>query len=135
MPTMKLTQLAVDRIGSPTTGRIEYFDTVLPAFALRVAASGHKSWVVFYRIHGRLRRYTIGPLAQHPKVDEARARARDILHEAERGIDPAEAKAAAKKPRAPSPESEPDTVRKIARLFIARYAKPKNRAWKSNNAF
>jgi integrase len=128
MPTMKLTQLAADRIGAPTAGRLEYFDTVLPAFALRVAASGHKSWVVFYRVRRRLRRYTIGTVAQYPKVEEARSLARDILREAERGIDPAEAKAAAKKPAAPAPE--PDTVRKIAELFIERYAKAKNRSWK-----
>jgi hypothetical protein len=124
MPTMKLTQLAVDRIGAPNAGRVEYFDTVLPSFALRVAQSGHKSWVVFYRVRGRQRRYTIGTLAQYPKVEDARSRARDILHEAERGIDPADAKTAAK--QAP----DPDTVRKIAKQFIERYARPKNRSWK-----
>ncbi len=87
---------------------------------------GHKSWGVFYRIGGRQRRYTIGTLAQYPKVEEARSRAREILHEVGRGVDPAEAKIAARK----APTREPDAVRKIAMQFIERYAKPKNRSWK-----
>ena len=60
MPTMKLTQIAVDRLSPPKTGRLEFFDTHLPGFGLRIADTGHKAWVVFYRISGRQRRYTIG---------------------------------------------------------------------------
>ncbi len=121
MPTMKLTQIAVDRLSPPKTGRLEFFDTHLPGFGLRIADTGHKAWVVFYRIEGRQRRYTIGTLAAYPKVDLARERAREILRDVERGIDPAEAKAA--------PARKADTVESLAALFITRYAKPKNRSW------
>jgi hypothetical protein len=121
MPTMKLTQLAVDKLSPPKTGRLEFFDTHLPAFGLRIADTGHKAWVVFYRIGGRQRRYTIGTLATHPKVELARERAREILRDVERGIDPAEAKVV--------PSRQVDTVETLATQFVSRYAKPKNRSW------
>ena len=122
MPTMKLTQIAVDKLKPPKTGRLEFFDAHLPGFGLRIADTGHKAWVVFYRVGGKQRRYTIGPLAKYPKVDLARERAREILRDVERGIDPAEAKAA--------PTHKIDTVEMLAKQFITRYAKPKNRSWR-----
>ena len=33
------------------------FDAMTPSLALRVTPTGHKSWVMFYRHHGRLRRW------------------------------------------------------------------------------
>jgi len=60
MPRKKLTDLFVERIAPPSKGRLEYFDTTFPALALRVTDTGHKSWSLFYRTAGRLRRYTIG---------------------------------------------------------------------------
>jgi hypothetical protein len=123
MPRIRLTQAAVEKLTPPKSGRTEFFDTHLPGFGLRIADSGHKAWVVFYRIGGRQRRYTIGTLATHPKVDLARDRAREILQDVERGIDPASVKA--------SPAGrKPDTVAKVAVQFIERYAKPKNRSWR-----
>jgi len=124
MPTIKLTQAAVERLAPPKTGRVEFFDAHLPGFGLRVSDSGRKSWVVLYRVGTppRLRRFTIGTLATHPKVDEARDRAREILQEVARGVDPAETQKAA-------PERPADTVRTVAKQFIERYAKPKNRSW------
>ena len=89
MPKIRLTQAAVDKLSPPKTGRLEFFDATLPGFGLRIAGSGHKAWVVFYRIGGKQRRYTIGTLAAYPKVDQARERAREILRDVERGIDPA----------------------------------------------
>lgn len=90
MPTIKLTQRAVDALKPPASGRVEYFDSQLPGFALRVADSGHKSWVLFYRVGGKQRRMTIGTLAAFPDVGAARGEARGALHLVERGVDPAE---------------------------------------------
>ncbi len=118
MPTIKLTQAAVDKLSPPKAGRVEWFDSHLPGFGLRVADSGHKAWIVFYRISGKQRRYTIGTLATHPKVDQARERAREVLQAAERGIDPTEAKSVPRR-----------TVAAVAMQFIEKYAKPKNRSW------
>jgi integrase len=125
MPTIRLTQAAVDKVSSPKAGRLEYFDATLPGFALRIAATGHKAWVLFYRIGGKQRRYTIGTLATHPKVDQARERAREILRDVERGIDPAAAK--------PVPARQPDTVRAVVSQFIERHAKPRTRSWQQTD--
>src|SRR5438067_6400384 len=38
MPTIRLTQKAVDALKPPADGRVEYWDTHLPGFGLRVAA-------------------------------------------------------------------------------------------------
>ena len=120
MSTIKLTQLAVERIGKPAAGRVEYFDSLLPGFGLRVAASGHKSWIVFYRFQGKLRRYTIGSIKDEPVADQARAAAREIMREVSRGADPAAEKKASKAaPKAaPEPPKEKDTVRSVAAQFV-----------------
>src|SRR4051812_999569 len=57
MPKARLTALAVDRCKPPATGQIEYFDTHLPAFGLRVSYSGTKAWIVMTRVHGKLTLY------------------------------------------------------------------------------
>ena len=127
MPTIKLTQAAVDKISPPKAGRLEVFDTLLPGFGLRVAATGHKAWILFYRFEGKQRRYTIGTLAKHPKVDDVRDNARELLRAVERGIDPA-ATIAVPATRVP------DTVKMLVTQFIERYAKPKNKSWKTTES-
>ena len=91
MPRKKLTDLFVERAPTPAKDRVEYFDTTFPALALRVTSSGHKSWSLFYRNSGRLRRYTIG---NYPAFDPAAARkaASTALHRLAEGIDPGEEK-------------------------------------------
>ncbi len=120
MPQKKLTQLFVDKVAAPKAGRVEYFDMNLPSFALRITATGHKSWIVMYRLPGdpKVRRHTIA-FAKFAKVDDARVEARRIMQKAERGEDPA-------KPEAPQRH---DTVKRLVEQFIERYAKPKNRSW------
>jgi integrase len=90
MPKRSLTQLAVDRLGPPKKGSVDYWDSHLPAFGLRVTAAGHKSWTVIYRIKGDRRQHhpTLGTLSEIPNVAEARAAALAALEKARAGIDP-----------------------------------------------
>lgn len=120
LPQKKLTQLVVDRIVPPKTDRAEYWDMNLPAFGLRVFASGHKSWAVMYRLPGdpKVRRYTFS-FTKFPRVDDARNEARRIMQKADRGEDPARTEAPPRR----------DTVKQLIEQFIERYAKPKNRSW------
>jgi integrase len=97
MPTIKLTQLSVHRLKPPAEGRIEYWDSQLPGFGLRISApnrkgEARKSWQVIYRIGGKQIRETLGTSAQFPNVAAARQRARQSLQQVSSGIHPVEAK-------------------------------------------
>ena len=76
MPTRKLTDLFALRVNPPARGRIEYFDASFGSLALRVTSGGHKSWSLFYRTGGRLRRYTLGVFPALKPADARRAAAR-----------------------------------------------------------
>jgi integrase len=118
MPRKKLTDLFVDRAPKPNTGRVEYFDTTFPALALRVTSNGHKSWSLFYRNGGRLRRYTIG---NYPAFNPAAARkaASSALHRLAEGIDPGEEKRA----RRNAPKPMADDFASVAREYLERQVK------------
>lgn len=119
----KLTAAGVERLKAPTSGRAEYFDTLLPGFGLRVSETGRKSWFVMYRLHGKLIRQTIDT---YPKIelDEARNRARSALAMVDKQQDP----------------RKPDRVRKgrtfgwVRGQFISKYAEKKNRDWKKTES-
>jgi hypothetical protein len=93
LPKVELTAAAVERFKAEPGTRIEYFGKLLPGFALRVSGpspsspAGSKSWVVFYRFGGRLRRDTIG---KWPVLDlgEAREKARKLLGAVSENRDP-----------------------------------------------
>jgi hypothetical protein len=95
MPTISLTQRAVDALKPPPKGRIEYFDRVLPGFGLRVTNAGRKTWIAMYRVGSKKVRETIGTLASIPNVGDARQRARQSIELAQRGVHPAIARAMA----------------------------------------
>ena len=118
MPRKKLTDLFVDKVAAPSRGRIEYFDTTFPALALRVTSSGHKSWSLFYRNGGRLRRYTIG---NYPAFDPAAARkaASSALHRLADGIDPGEEK----RLRRNAPKPLADDFTSVAYEYLERQVK------------
>src|SRR5207248_10466602 len=83
-----LTQRAVDMLKPPAIGRVEYWDSHLPGFGLRVAGSGRKTWVAMYRVGSKLVRETVGTLALIPNVAEARDRARESMQKARAGKNP-----------------------------------------------
>src|SRR6266511_3551188 len=123
MPTKKLTDLFVERAKAPTRGRLEYFDASFPGLALRVTANGGKSWSMFYRFGGRLRRFTIGA---YPAIKPAQARreATAALERVRQGFDPAEEKRA----RRDNPRLEADTFAALAYDYLERHLQKNNAA-------
>jgi hypothetical protein len=103
MPTRRLTDLFVERVKPPQRGGVEYFDAAYPGLALRVTENGSKSWCVFYRFNGRLRRFTLGG---HPAIKPAQARkeAEKVLRRVRSGMDPAAEKKARR--NIPPPQAE-----------------------------
>jgi integrase len=95
VPRKKLTAAVLDRLKAPAGGQVDYFDAAYPALALRVTSNGVRSWVYFGRVHGRLKRATLG---RYPDLSlmQARRRAGETADAMRQGVDPAAAKRAAR---------------------------------------
>ena len=107
--------------------RLEIPDGLLTGLYFVVQPTGKKSWAVRYRAHGKPRKLTLGT---YPTLDlvKARAAAKEALQRVQMGEDPAAAKQDRK--QAGKDKVDGDRLDKIVRIFLARYAKPKNRSWK-----
>ena len=127
MPRIKLTAIAIERLKGPESGRVEYFDLTLPGFALRITDKGSRSWVVFYRNGGRLRRMTIGSYPALGLAD-ARMAAREAMQAAARGNDPAMERAAKR-------TASPDLFEGGVQLFIDKYASRNRSAKETERIF
>ena len=44
----------------PKAGQVDYFDKGYPGLVLRVSYGGARTWVYLHRLHGKLRRHTLG---------------------------------------------------------------------------
>jgi len=139
MPKVSLTDAAVKRYKAKPGERIDYFDTLLGhGFALRVSGptprspEGRKSWVLFYRFGGALKRMTIEPGYPALGLGEAREQARAALQALAKGEDPAagkmEAKTSRKRVPAAAKEQAPNTIENIIDEFMRRYMQAKKRA-------
>ncbi len=119
MAITRLTAKLIEQAKPPEKGRLEYWDTSVTGLGLRITERGFKSWVIMYRIGGRLRRMTLGP---YPRLSlaEARDQARINLANVIKGNDPAEDKKTARKTK--------ETVSSAVAEFVERYAK-RNRTW------
>lgn len=137
MPKLKLTDAAVQRLTAPAGERVDYFDAILPGFALRVSGAtprnkhGRKSWVIFYRFGGQQKRLTIEPGYPAMTLGKAREAAGAAFQAIERGEDPAIAKQQVKsaireKPLAP--EDDPDLIENVIDEFMRRYMQARKRA-------
>jgi integrase len=88
MPTKSLTVTACARIRPPRTGQADHFDRGYPGLALRVSYGGAKAWVFFYRLHGKLRRMSLGRFPGMT-LDEARDAWRSARLAVDKGESPA----------------------------------------------
>ena len=55
MPTLALTDRHIKTL-KPTGQRVDHFDRRVTGLAVRLAASGRKTWCVFFRVNRRVRR-------------------------------------------------------------------------------
>jgi len=121
-----LTVAAIDKL-KPGTARREIPDAGMPGLYLVVQPTAAKSWAVRYRHAGRTRKVTLGP---YPRIGlvAARERAREALEAIDMGRDPGAERLVAKA-RQVDPSIDRDAFGNVAREFIERHAKPRNRTW------
>jgi integrase len=90
VPTIHLTQRAVDRLAAPTAdGRQTiYWDDELRGFGVQCSGKTNQRLYIAQRdVNGKSRRITLGT-ASGLKLDAARRRAEDALDDLRRGLDP-----------------------------------------------
>ena len=117
-----LTKLFVASVSPPQQGQIDYWDTRVSGFGLRVSAGGQKSWVIIYRHNTRLRRMTLGPYPALSLAD-ARQLARAALRDAAHGADPAGEKQA---------QRRAESFGELAELYLDKHAKVLKRSWRED---
>jgi hypothetical protein len=136
MPTIKLTQIAAERLKPPVSGRVEYWDSQCPGFGLRISAPGRnrearKTWQALYRVDGKLVRETFGTMATLPNVADARDLARASLQEAQRGLNPIEGrrkqKAENERKRQAAEAQARDTIGLSVDRYLEQYARHRMR--------
>jgi integrase len=132
MPSIKLTDAAVQKLKAPKGSRVEYFDAGYPGFGLRISAGNppgneepeiRKTWILMYRFGGAQRRLTFGP---YPALSlaEARKKASAAMALLSEGKDPAALQAEKKAEAA----RLPDTVTNVFADFMKRHMEGKKRA-------
>lgn len=81
---IKLTKSKVEKLAEPGNGRVDYFDSELKGFGVRVSKT-RKIYFVLRRVNGKLIRVTIGPTNIYG-IDKARREAERIIYELNSGI-------------------------------------------------
>lgn len=123
MPKMKLTALAVARLTPPASGQVDYFDTTMPAFGVRVSLAGAKTYFVMTRVAGKLTRLTIGKAKVNDEdpgysLKDAREKAGEWTELAGRGIDPRQLK---KQEHDENEERSRNTFKAVAERFMRQH--------------
>lgn len=90
-PRKKLTKSYIDTIPTPNKPQVDYFDSELKGFGLRVGAT-KKIFFVMARVNGRLTRVTIGKYGILTP-EQARKDAKLVLGQMHKGVDPNKEKA------------------------------------------
>jgi integrase len=125
-----LTQAFLDSV-KPTGKREEDQDLKAPGLRHTVQPSDARSWEYRYRHDGRSRKLTFGgyPALSLAAARDRAAKARASLAD---GVDPRAVKKAAKVAAREASKPELDEIERVVGLFIARYARPKNRSWQES---
>jgi Arm DNA-binding domain len=120
MPQHHFTARWVEAVKPPAAGQVDYFDTNPQGVGLRIAPSGRKAWFVMYRIHGRLRRLTLGT---HPTLSlaDARSKALEVKHTVAQGKDPASQKQQAR---------HASLFADIAEQYLEKHARVHKKSWR-----
>jgi integrase len=120
-----LTAAGVEKAKANPDKRQEIPDGLLAGLYLIVQPSGSKSWAVRYRRGTKARKHTLGP---YPTLGllEAREQARKALLRVQAGGDPGVDK---KIERRRATDGK-DNFEAVARLFIERHQRRKNRSWR-----
>jgi integrase len=138
MPKVRLNDKAIRR-ALPDTGQVELWDDLVPGFGLRLAAGGSRTFFVMKRLQGRLVRRTVGKVAPFDAQDgslgpdelrlaDARDKARKMLSDLSRGIDPA-----ARKIDLSAVVATPRTFGEVAAAYFADPARRGGGALKSRS--
>jgi len=114
----RLTQRFVATV-KPGSKRVLYWDTVQKGLALQVETTGHKSFKLIYRHHGRSRWFTIAD-ARAITIGSAREIAKDQWGAICKGVDVQAEKTAARKAA---------TFGDLAQRYVEEHAKVRNRSW------
>jgi integrase len=113
MPVEKLTaKFAREAKSNPGDERTIFWDEARPGFGLMVTPSGHKSWVVQYRVKRTSRRYTIGSVTKLD-IEQAVKRARAVQGKVAEGADPVLEKRR-------EAESDRNALKAVAERYLAR---------------
>lgn len=109
----RITKRAVDA-ARPGKRDTFYWDDSTTGLGLKVTPAGKKTYVLQYRIHGRVRRYTIGKHGSPWTPEQARDEAVRLLGQVAAGIDPAALKAALRREGKAA-----KTVAQLCDLYVA----------------
>jgi len=119
---MKLTKHIVDKAMYKGDGKSFFaiWDEILPGFGVRVYPTGKKSFILKYRIRGRQRIFTIGPVGVLT-LEQARKRALKLTGAILDGHDPMEEKVIKGK-----------NVRGLCAAYLEQHAKPHKKSWQED---
>ncbi len=134
MPTMRLTAAAIERLPRAKPGkRVEYWDTLLRGFGLRVNDKGGKTFFARYIVAGAGREFLplgafiAGVTDKKPgSLSQARASAGAALDMARVGESPRRARQSAQDELQ---KAQADTYEATVADFIRLHAKPNNKRW------
>lgn len=112
----------IETLPIPAAGRAEYRDIKTPGLTLRVTPNGVKTFSLFRRVNGQPARVTIGT---YPAVtcEQAQCRAKELLGEIVKGVDPRAGKRAAR---------EEPTFADLFAQWLEVHAKPRKRTWQDD---